>query len=341
MLESDESALRELARSCKDAKEKVRLLALHVISLGYSAEQAADFACVDQATIYNWIERWQEERSLQEKERSGRPPAFSEKEKAELKKLIEENDPQKQGLNASAWDCHELAKYYESKGICVSRDTLRRCLKQMGARYVKAVLEYREADLQKQIEFAQQLLRELRGKKRNVVVLFQDEMSAETTPRKGYGWTFGKRLVIEAPQSNWEKLNAFGAVNPADGKVIEMTSESAKAPSFIRFLRKLLDLYPGKRLRIYLDGSRTHKALKVKSFLEKHPRLELKPLPAYSPELNPKEYWHAFMRKKLLNNRPFASARALALAINRFARNTPKEVVRSVCTLQPLYALAK
>ncbi len=341
MLEQDERVLRELARSCKDAKEKIRLLALHAISAGHSAELTAEIFCVDQATVYRWLEQWQQERSLKENEKSGRPPAFSQSEKDELRKLVEESTPQDKGLNASAWDCAELQKHFASLGKSVSCDTLRRYLKEMGAHYVKAILAYDEADVKMQAEFAREFLASLRGKNRAVAVFFQDEMSAETTARKGYGWTFEKRLIINAPQAAWEKVNAFGAVNPFTGEVVELASADAKAPSFIRLLRKLLVQHPRQRVLLCLDNSRVHHSRLLKSFLERHPRLQVKYLPAYSPELNPKEYWHAFVRKKLLNNRSFASARAVALALNRFARNTPKEVVRSVCTLQPLYALAK
>ncbi|MBU1197645.1 IS630 family transposase [Candidatus Micrarchaeota archaeon] len=200
----------------------------------------------------------------------------------------------------------------------------------MGAHYVKAILAYEEADLKKQAEFARDFLAILRGKNRAVAVFFQDEMSAETTARKGYGWTFEKRLVVRAPQAAWEKVNAFGAVNPFTGEVVELASADAKAPSFIRLLRKLLIQHPRKRVLLCLDNSRVHHSRMLQKFLEKHPRLQVKYLPAYSPELNPKEYWHAFVRKKLLNNRSFTSARAVALALNRFARNTPKEVEKEV-----------
>lgn len=236
MLEKDEGLLKELAANCKDAKEKVRYLALHAISRGYVVSAIAEIFCVDEATVYRWIERWEEEKSLADKPKEGRKPSFDEKEKEKLKKLVKENEPQKYDINASFWDCRELQKYFLMKSKEVSQDTIRRYLKQMGARYVKAVLHYAEADEQVQRNFAERFLEQLRAKPNSVLVLFQDEMSAETSPRKGYGWTFEKRLVVEAPQKDVERINCFGAVNPLKGEVIEMTSKNAKTPAFVRFL---------------------------------------------------------------------------------------------------------
>ncbi|MBS7268569.1 MAG: hypothetical protein KIH10_07040 [Candidatus Freyarchaeota archaeon] len=58
-------------------------------------------------------------------------------------------------------------------------------------------------------------------------------------------------------------------------------------------------------------------------------------LPAYSPDLNPQDQWWN-ERRKLLNNRYFATPHQLATAISWFGRNTPSERVTSVCSLTPI-----
>lgn len=338
MLEADEQILRTLARECKDAKEKGRLLALHALSIGNSVSNTAQVFCVDEETVRKWIHRWEEEESLKDKPRDGRPPSLSDDDKKEIRELVEENNPKKYGLNASAWDCSELRKYFVKKGKIFSIDVIRKALKEMGAHYVKSVIRFPEADEKERAEFAKSFVKDSESAK--AIIFFQDEMSVETKARKGYGWTFEKRLVVVAPQRGRKRLNLFGAVSLNAGEVIQWGSKSAKKISFVKFLEKIWEKHPRKLVWIYLDNLPTHKSGKVKEFLEEHPNIQLRYFPKYSPELNPREYWHGFLRKKLLNNISSKNLQSLMRAINTFTKNVPRSVLHSVCTLKPIYALA-
>lgn len=339
MLEDFAEVLREQASESKDYKERERLRALYALSIGQSFSLVAEIFCVTRETLHAWVAKFVEERRVSDAPRSGRPPALSGGEERELKRLVEENEPGEHGVNASAWDCAELVKYFARKGKTVSDETLRIALKRMGARYVKAVLAYPEASEQEREEFAKRFITELRGETNRLLVLFEDEMSAELRARKGYGWTFNERLVVQAPQANRERLNLFGAVSPFTGEIIQMTSKESKTGAFVRFLNKIACAHPRKRVWLYLDNLPVHRASKVKTFLQKHSNIQLKPLPRYSPELNPREYWHGFLRKKLLNNQSFNSRSELTGAIHSFTRRVPRAVVKNVCSLQPIYAL--
>lgn len=337
MLEIYSNELRELARACKDYKERERLRALYALSIGKPFKLVSEIFCVDEDTLRNWIHRWEEEKSLKDAPRDGRPPSLDEKDKKEIKKLVEENNPKKRGLNASAWDCSELKKYFARKGKIFSIEIIRKALKEMGAHYVKAIIRFPEADEKERLAFARKFIKQ--EKSANALVLFEDEMSMETSARKGYGWTFEERLVVIAPQSHYDRMNLFGATSPYTGETIEMASSNAKADAYTKYLGKIARAHPRKRIWIYQDNTRVHKSRKVEKFLEKHPNIQLRYLPKYSPELNPREYWHGFLRKKLLNNNSYESTRALIGAVHSFTRNTPKNVIRSVCSLKPIYNL--
>jgi len=335
MLEKDESVLRCLARECKDVREKARLLALHAISIGDSVSHTANVFCVDEETVRRWIERWQKERDLTDMPKAGRPPTLTDKDRQKLRRLVEENEPRKQGMNASAWDTKELQAYFLGQGKFVSRELLRRELLNMGGHYIKAQIAYAQADEEQRQEFAKQLLKEAVSLPNNAVLLFEDEMSAGCSPRKGYGWTFEKRLVIKAPQTR-KRLNLFAAVNPLKGKVIQLPTKEAKAPAFIRLLSKILKEYPNIQILLYVDGLPVHKSGLVKKFLEKHPRLQIKILPAYSPDLNPTEQLWRHYRAKLLNNRYFATQHQLSSNIHWFAKRTSPQQIMQICSLVPI-----
>src|SRR3989338_5631143 len=340
MLEEDEQALRKLAKSCKDANARVRYLALHPLSINKPVQMVAEIFCVDRTSLYNWVVKWKEERNLEDEPREGRPNILTEEQKQEIRNLIEENDTKRHGINASAWDTKELMHYFSAKGVAVSRESLRTALLSIGAKYVKATLKYVEADRMKQEEFARQFFMETGQNRGKALVFFEDEMSAGCSARKGYGWTFGDRLAIKAPQKSKKRVNCFGAVNPFNGEVAEMSSVQAKAPAFIRFLQtKLLDRHPQKRIVVYLDKGPVHRSKAVQKFLREHPRLEIRFLPPYSPELNPVEHWWGYKRMKFLNNRSFASQHHIALAMASFARNTEPQTIMDVCSLEPLHNL--
>lgn len=335
--EEDSQLLRELASKCKDVREVQRLRALYAVSIGHPIQSVAQIFCVDESTIYRWIEHWEAGKNLRDKPREGRPPSLDEKDKQEIKKLIKGSSPQEHGINATTWTCRELRLYFLKKGKEISGESLRVCLKRMGAKYVKATLKYAEADPKEQERFAGQFMRDMKVKPNSVVILFEDEMSANTSARRGYGWTFEERLVVKAPQRNKERLNCFGAVNTSKGEVIQISTKEAKAPGFIRLLEKILRTYPRRRIRIYLDRGPVHRSSKVQRFLEKHRRLELKFLPPYSPDMNPQEHWWGYKRMKFLNNHCFTSGHSMALGIARFTKNTPAEQIRQTCSLAPIY----
>ena len=64
-------------------------------------------------------------------------------------------------------------------------------------------------------------------------------------------------------------------------------------------------------------------------------------LPGYSPDINPEEEWWNHVRSKLLNNHYFESNRRLNGAVRRFIRNTPPDIVKSVCNISAIEHLLK
>lgn len=210
----------------------------------------------------------------------------------------------------------------------------------MGAHYVKAQFDYKEADIEKQRNFALMFFNDMKKLTDKIALLFEDEMSTSTTPHKGYGWTFKERLVIQTLQAHKERLNTFGATNPIDGRRIQMSSSIAKAPALIKFVKKVYDAYADKEeIWIYLDNGPVHKSKLLKKWLETHQKIRIKWMPSYSPNLNPQEQIWGYDRKKFLNNQVFANARELRMKMSWFVRRMEPDVVKSVASLIPIEAL--
>ena len=56
-----------------------------------------------------------------------------------------------------------------------------------------------------------------------------------------------------------------------------------------------------KPLILIWDRSRAHRAKIVTAYLEQHPEIHREYLPGYAPELNPEEYCHGNVKRRLKN----------------------------------------
>jgi len=68
------------------------------------------------------------------------------------------------------------------------------------------------------------------------------------------------------------------------------------------------------------DGGRIHKSNETQAYLAAHPEIGVEWLPPYAPELNPEEYCHGNVKRRLKNATP-ASAQEICCLLDRgFAR---------------------
>ena len=98
--ESDSKILNRFAKESKDPLEREFLRALYVLSLGEPVSRVAVYFSVDEDTLYRWAQRWNDEKSAADRERSVRPPSLGEDEKKEMKRLIDEIHRRGHGRNS-------------------------------------------------------------------------------------------------------------------------------------------------------------------------------------------------------------------------------------------------
>lgn len=184
--------LQEAIRKSRDARERERLRALYAISVGYPLPMVADIFTVDEGTVYRWIERWQEEKTLTDKPKIGRPGALSATDKEFLRELVMENEPQKHGVKARSWSTKDLRDYLAKTGIRASQETIRRCLRGMGAIYVKGqdcADDENQAAAQGRLPGSIRLIDNLRFNPHSLALLFDDDLFPPEAMKKG-GWMF-------------------------------------------------------------------------------------------------------------------------------------------------------
>ena len=175
--------------------------------------------------------------------------------------------------------------------------------------------------------------------------MFEDEFSLSNTATLSATWSVkGKQPEVALKQAKRERVTGFGTVNPLTGQLVANFAQTGNTDTFKKHLRKVLKAYTGKqKIIIYVDNVRFHHAKTLKPFLEAHPELEIRYLPAYSPDLNPVErvWWYTCaersrsMRKSITHNRYLSSIKERTAKFWRLlsAGLKPNEMLKNICVI--------
>jgi transposase len=151
-------------------------------------------------------------------------------------------------------------------------------------------------------------------------------------------WTrIGQQRVILTPGVHAAKRWDWGAVDPVTGQTVSVIHARRNNVGFRRLLAAIsrayeLPAHPDRRVVLFVDNDKAHKAKAVLRLLEKHGnRIQLEWLPSYSPELNAQEDVWRHMRRRVTHNHYFEHIDALLEAVGQFHReleNEPNQVLR-------------
>ena len=317
----------------KNGKESRRAHAILLFEEGHKISEIAKLFFVDEDTIRNWLKKWCEEKTTKDKFRSGKPKKIIDGIEKRICKIVDENNPQEHGINATSWDCNEiriwLKKMYDIES---SNEQIRKILKRNGFNYRKLNYKFLKADEKQKFKFIENFKSLIDDKKGTFV--FMDEMKSKLHPNKGRIWTRENKPFIETNCSH-KGIYIVGGVAPDKGKTYTLTEDKFNSKTFINFLLLLLSSIKGKII-LFQDNHPVHQSKETRDFLLKHRRIDIISLPKYSPELNPKENFWNYIRKKFLNNKLFDSVEQMAEEVLNFIKNIPKKIVKKICSYEYL-----
>lgn len=315
------------------SKESRRAHAILFFGEGYKISEIAKLFFVDEDTVRNWIKKWDEEKTTDDKLRSGKPKKIISGIEQRICEVVDENKPQEHGIIATSWDCNEIRIWLKEKyDLEISNEQIRKILKKNGFNYRKLNYKFLKADEKQKFKFIEHFKNLIDDKKGTFV--FMDEMSSKLHPNKGRVWTREKKPFIETNCSH-KKTFIIGGVAPDKGKTYTLTNEKFNSKVFIKFLLLILSSIK-RKIVLFMDNHPAHHSLETKEFLEKHRRIEIVCLPKYSPELNPKENFWNYVRKKFLNNKLFETVEEMSRQVLEFIKNIPKKIVKKVCSYEYL-----
>lgn len=275
-----------------------RRLRMHIALLasdGRSPTEISGVLFCSRTTVYAVASRFRQEgrAAFDDRQRRGPRPLLSEKANKRLERLLEEDSPTEHGWLRSRWSCKLLAVQLLGERVAfASRESARRALHRLGFRWRRPRPVPPEKGSEEQIEVKRARLEDvLRMTEQEAGSFFQDETKLETNPKVGFCWMRkGKQRLLRTPGTN-RKVWISGALNFATGRFHWVSGERRNDELFIRLLDQLRRTYRCHgQLHLATDNDGSHVSKRVKKYVEDSGgRVNLHPLPSWSPESNPVE----------------------------------------------------
>jgi transposase len=298
-------------------------LTLHIVlllALHYSPSEIAAVLLCARSTVYRAARDWQAgDFSRTEVTGERWPPCFPASVRRSLLALLQKT-PATYGWCRTRWSCATLALQLQAqRGICVSAETVRRCLHALDWVWKRAKLVAKDSDPERASKLAR-----IRGVYEQLghreVLLFADELDLHLLPKVGAQWMpKASQVEVMTPGKN-ERRYLAGALDLRTGRVHHCLWFSKRAGLFLDLLDLLDQAYPAQRFhRIYIvaDNSKIHKAATVQRWLRQHPRFVLLFLPTYCPRANPIERCFGDLHDKVTRNHRRKRMRNLVADVER------------------------
>ena len=123
-----------------------------------------------------------------------------------------------------------------------------------------------------------------------------------------------------------KRLNILGCYNPDTHNLVHLTGEeNCDAQRIIEFFELILKRYSSApKIILFLDNAKYHKAESVFQWLEEHPKLQVKFLPTYAPNLNLIERFWRLAKEKLVRNSYYEKYKTFRATVFQFLNNVHK-----------------
>lgn len=144
----------------------------------------------------------------------------------------------------------------------------------------------------------------------------------------------GRQRIIPT-YGKHEGVKLLGVLNYETGNIYCAEEKTYDANAFLRFLKKVLEIYPTGKIVMILDNARIHHAKLLQPFLnENSERLQLVFLPPYSPKLNIIEGLWGWLKKEVICNVFYHTVEQIRQAVHGFIdsiNKIPSQIIDRLC----------
>jgi len=299
----DQAALAELRAVHRSARMfpsylSYRLHAIILLGSGFPPSEVSNILMLSEDTVVTYFDKYQSGgiSKLLKREYKGSNKKLS---KEEIALLTEELDSSIYLTTKSV--CHFVKSEFD---IEYSERGMSSLLKSIGYVYKKPDIVPGESSEELQDIFIEQFVNFLKTKSDKDVIYFADAVHPVHNTQPGYGWIRkGEKRTIKS-NTGRNRYNIHGAMNAETYHVTAVFSEdNINATTTIDLFKALEKSHPeAKVIHVVLDNARYHFSHTVLDYAKKS-KVNLVPLPPYSPELNLIErFWKHFKKKVIYNS---------------------------------------
>lgn len=262
----------------------------------------------------------------------------------ELVTTVQATEPVQHGLPGHGWTLKKIACWCQQVfGREIRRSTLRGYLKANRLSWKQCQKVLKKANQAKRAAFMadfqhifQQVCQE------RVRLLYIDESHFHRDLELGYTWaTTGEPAwrVSDCPRLA-ERINCYGAYDFSQGQCFIWHDGGCNQENTVKFLYQLADWLGPDATPVILiwDGAPWHQAKSVQEAVADL-GFTLKPLPGYSPDLNPIERLWKWLREEVTQHHCHASLRELFDACQAFIQRINANPQQVISRLWPKFHL--
>ena len=310
--DNERKVLREMQRQ-NNKRDYVKATVLLMLDLGETPQKVAICLGIDDATVYRYVESY--EKGGLDKYLSNNYEGYwgklSSFQIVELRKQLKEQLYE---------TCQEICEFveqrfsvrYTAQGMC---DLLHR----IGFVYKKTKQIPMKADEFAQAEFIEQFEQMQAEKTVDEVHYFIDAVHPTLNSEPSYGWIEKGEEHKILSNSGRTRMNLLGALNANEvTDIFRKEYKTINYESAQDFLEELGRRNPqAAKIKVFIDNARYFKKLEKDDLIADR-RIEIIWLPTYAPNLNLIERLWRFMKKKVLKNRFYGTAKGFREKVEEF-----------------------
>jgi transposase len=331
--------------------EALRLRALRGRELGYSETQLADLLGVTRETICRWWSAYQRHGlEALPQPRRGRPLGsgrwLTDEQARHLQNLLDQHQPKDLGIASPLWTRPAVAALIRQElGITLAVRTVGSYLRRWGYTPQRPARHSGKQDLdevRRWLEATYPAVEE-RAAAEGAAIYWCDQLGVGIDDYRGRGYARPGNTPHQEVSGGRRRVSAVSAINNEGDSHFLTYTGTLDAAVFLVFLELLLK-GTDRKVFLVLDNLRVHESAEVEAWVAtRRERIELIPLPKYTPERNPVEYLNNDVKAEVNAEGLPQDQGELHANLNAFLHKLsywPERIIRYFCHPAVQYAAA-